>query len=547
MPPPPPAAPGLEALLDALRAGAAGRVVVVGGGRTGGAAARLLARLGGAPTVVDDAPAEKLREGLIKAGVDAAALVDGAPEPASASGVSGIVGVVGGGIPAAVVAGADLLVLSPGVPRAHPAVAPALASVPCVNEVELAAGVLAAHGVAPALIGVTGTNGKSTTTTMCGAIARAWDPNAFVGGNLGTPYCACALDVLDHKPAPRVAVLELSSYQLETIQMLALDAAVVTNLSPDHLDRYPDAAAYYAAKARIFALVKPGGGAALNAADPESRAHLAAAAQGVGARCDFDISIGIEDVASTSLRAGSSAEPPGAIEIVAGPPARLRVLPPLAHAPTMVPAPAEGAGAVPVIEVTLKNPHIVGHHNRQNAAAAVAGALLAGIPPAAWQAGLDAYAGIAHRLERVGEHAGVAWFNDSKGTNVDATVTAVKSFAGGVHLIAGGRGKGTPYAPLVDVSKGRVAAVYTIGEDAQKIGDAYAAAGFSVVPCGTLDVACDKAAAAAKPGEVILLSPACASFDQFRDYAQRGEAFRAEFERRHGRATAGAPPGGKPQ
>ncbi|MCC7074518.1 MAG: UDP-N-acetylmuramoyl-L-alanine--D-glutamate ligase [Deltaproteobacteria bacterium] len=459
---------------DLLHHAAGARAVVVGGAKTGAAAARVLVQLGATVTLVDDAPAAKVADGIAKHGLDPAAITLRA-----------------GGIDAAIVAGADLVVLSPGVPRAHAALQGALAAgVPLFNEIELAAAVLPSS---VAVIAVTGTNGKSTTTTMAGAIASAADARAFVGGNLGTPYCQAALDMLAGAPPPRFAVLELSSYQLETIGTLAVRAAVVTNLSPDHLDRYPDVGAYYAAKARVFALVAPGGGVSLNAADAESRAHLTSMLPRDRARCDFDVPTALEGIAIT----------PHGVQVRWG---SVRA------------------------DLTLANPRIVGHHNRQNAAAAVAGALLAGIPPEAWQAGLDAYAGIAHRLERIGEARGVVWYNDSKATNVDAAVTGLKSFLRGVHLIAGGLGKGAPYAPLVDAARDRVRAVYTIGRDAPAIEAAFADVA-PVVSCGTLEVACERAAAAAVPDDVILLSPACASFDQFRDYAHRGDAFRQCFRR----------------
>ncbi|MCC7109767.1 MAG: UDP-N-acetylmuramoyl-L-alanine--D-glutamate ligase, partial [Deltaproteobacteria bacterium] len=160
--------------------------------------------------------------------------------------------------------------------------------------------------------------------------------------------------------------------------------------------------------------------------------------------------------------------------------------------------------------------------------AAVAGALLVGIPPSAWQAGLDAWAGIAHRRERVGESRGVVWYNDSKATNVDAALTGLRSFERGVHLLAGGLGKGAPYAPLVEVARGRVAAVYTLGADAPAIEAAFTGV-VPVIRCGTLEVACRRAAAVARPGDTVLLSPACASFDQFKDYVHRGESFRDWF------------------
>ncbi len=450
------------------------RVVVAGGGKTGAAAARLLVQRGARVTLVDDADIAKVREGLTKNGVDLASITLRA-----------------GGIDAATVSNAELVVLSPGVPRAHRAIQVAEAEgIPIVSELELAAAALPASVV---VIAITGTNGKSTTTTMAGAIARVADPAAFVGGNLGTPYCQAALDVAAGASAPGLAVLELSSYQLETLTHLAVRAAVVTNLSPDHLDRYPSAASYYAAKARIFSLVCAGGGTSLNAADAETRAHLTPVLPANRARCDFDVPSGLEGIAVDGER----------LQVRYG-------------------------GATH--EVTLTNPRIVGHHNRQNAAAAIAGAVLAGVPPGAWQQGIDGYTGIAHRLERVGEARGVAWYNDSKATNVDAAVTGLKSFTRGVHLIAGGLGKGAPYAPLVEAAHGRVAAVYTIGADAPAIEAAFAGA-VPLVRCGTLDVACERAAAAARSGDAVLLSPACASFDQFKDYAHRGDSFRACFQR----------------
>ena len=447
-------------------------VVVVGGGKTGAAAARLLVQHGARVTLVDDAPEAKVREGLGKHGLDMATVTLRA-----------------GGMDADVVAAADLVVLSPGVPRAHAALQRALtAGVPVVNEVELAAAALPAS---VAVLAITGTNGKSTTTTMAGAIARIADPDAFVGGNLGTPYCQAALDVAAGAPAPRFAVLELSSYQLETLRHLVVKAAVVTNLSPDHLDRYPSAADYYAAKARVFGLLAANGGVALNAVDAESRAHLIAAVPGQRTRCDFDVPEGVEGIGIRGAR----------LEVRHGDATR---------------------------ELGLDNPRIVGHHNRQNAAAAVAGALLVGIPPSAWQPGLDAWTGIAHRLERVGESRGVVWYNDSKATNVDAALTGLRSFERGVHLLAGGLGKGAPYAPLVDVARGRVAAVYTLGADAPAIEAAFTGV-VPVIRCGTLEVACRRAAAVARPGDTVLLSPACASFDQFKDYVHRGESFREWF------------------
>ncbi len=473
-------------MLELLKDPRGARVAVTGGGKTGAAAARLLVRLGATVEVHDDAPADKVGEGLKKHGLD----------PAK-------VAIRGGGLSAEALRAVDLIVLSPGVPRAHAALAAnrggALATVPCVNELELgyaqlAQGPAGASGVV--VLAITGTNGKSTTTTIAGAIARVRDPQAFVGGNLGTPLCAAIMDGLapGAAAAPRILVIELSSYQLETIRHLPVDAAAVTNLTPDHLDRYADVDAYYAAKARLFDLITARGGVSLNASDAESRRCLFTALPGRVTPCHFDVHRGETGV---EIAADALVVQPG--------------------------------GAV----LRLGNPSIVGHHNRQNAAAAAALALLVGIDAAVVQAGLDAYAGIAHRLERVGVHDGVVWWNDSKATNVDAAVTALKSFdridqGGGVHLIAGGLGKGAPYGPLVDESRGRVVAVYTIGADAPAIAAAYEGV-VDLVDCGDLARATAEAARRARPGQHIVLSPACASFDQFRDYGHRGEEFRARF------------------
>lgn len=464
-------------------------VAVVGGGKTGAAVVRVLLRdtsRARRVTLCDDAPLDKVRAGLQKNGVDVDA-VD----------VAVAVDVNAGGIDAGVIDAADLVVLSPGVPRAHPALQRAVATPgKVINELEVGIALLGdAAGVR--VLAITGTNGKSTTTTMAGAIAQTRDPQAFVGGNLGTPLCAAVCDGLTAgtPSAPRLLVLELSSYQLESLTHLAVHAAVVTNLTPDHLDRYDSVDAYYAAKARLFDLVVDGGGIGLNRADPETARFLVPrlpSAAGLRTTCHFDIS---------GAERGVEVRPEALV---------LR------------------GGDVDGAQIPLTNPRIVGHHNRQNAAAAAALALMVGLRPDEIARGLDAYGGIAHRLERVGEHQGVVWWNDSKATNVDAAVTALKSFASGVHLIAGGRGKGSPYQPLVDAARGKVKAVYTIGEDAPAVAAAFAGV-IDVVDCATLDVACARAAAAAAGGDHVVLSPACASFDQFRDYGHRGERFRELF------------------
>jgi UDP-N-acetylmuramoylalanine--D-glutamate ligase len=487
---------GLISAMELLSSPRGAKVAVVGAGKTGAAAARLLVSLGAHVEIHDDAPQSKVGEGLLRHGLDLTK-----------------VRIVGDGLQATALEQADLLVLSPGVPRTHPALLNVLAHLPCVNELELGYAQLASGAAGRAglcVLAITGTNGKSTTTTMAGSIARAHDAQAFVGGNLGTPLCAAMNDGLQPgtEETPRVLVVELSSYQLETIHHLPLHAAAITNLTPDHLDRYPSVDAYYDAKAQVVSLLRSNGGVSLNARDPESRRCLWSALPGSLVSCHFDVSpgdVGVE-ITNNMLRVNH---------------------------------PAYGQHSF-----LLRNPHIVGHHNRQNAAAAAALALLAGFDQATIQSGLDIYGGIAHRLERIGEARGVTWWNDSKATNVDAAVTALASFAttaegGGVHLIAGGLGKGAPYAPLVEASRGRVVAVYTIGADADEIAKAFAGV-VEVVPCGDLENAAGVAFARAQQGEHLLLSPACASFDQFRDYGHRGESFRAHFARH---ATSSKTPG----
>ncbi|MFZ9889248.1 MAG: UDP-N-acetylmuramoyl-L-alanine--D-glutamate ligase, partial [Myxococcota bacterium] len=376
----------------------------------------------------------------------------------------------------------DFLVLSAGVPRDHVALRAAIAhGIPVVSEIEVAA----AHLPDATFLGITGTNGKSTTTTMLGAILRQADPQAFVGGNLGTPLC----DALDFGAMPRLVALELSSYQLETIESLRLAAGIITGLAPDHLDRYPDVDAYWKAKANLLGLLGSDGVAILNAQDPNSQQVLFPQRKGPG--FDFGVGRGSLGVAIQG-----------------------RVLELTTEARTIA------------LEIT--NERIVGHHNLMNAAAACAGALAIGLTAESCESGLHAWPGIEHRLERLGVACGLEWFNDSKATNVDAAVTALRSFASGVHLIAGGKGKGSSYAPLVETSVGRVEAVYVIGEDAEVIADAFDGQ-IPVVRAGTLENAVAQILARAAPGQTLLLAPACASFDQFPNYKVRGETLRRLF------------------
>jgi UDP-N-acetylmuramoylalanine--D-glutamate ligase len=335
--------------------------------------------------------------------------------------------------------GIDVLVKSPGVPGDVPLVVAARErGIPVWSEVELGYRLLAPAGTR--FVGVTGTNGKSTTTALLGAIFEAAGRDVAVAGNIGVP-----LTSVEHADW---VVCELSSFQLEDVHELACDVAVLLNLEPDHLDRYPTFEAYRAAKLRIF-----------------ERARAKVVPRGLG----LD---GIEFAADDPL-------------------------------------PAE--------------PRIRGAHNRENAAAATAAARAAGIGDDAIAAGLLAFPGVPHRLEPVGEREGVRYINDSKATNVAAALRGLAAYAGEpVHLILGGSPKGEDFAPLATAIGANVRSVHLIGAEAPRLAE--------VVDGdvdGTLDAAVAHAASLAEPGDVILLSPACASYDQFANFEERGEAFRA--------------------
>jgi UDP-N-acetylmuramoylalanine--D-glutamate ligase len=443
------------------------RITVVGLGRSGVAAARLCAREGASVTVTDSRTAAALGPAL------------------EALEVLPLRRMLGGHDERDFTA-ADLVVVSPGVPMSMaPLQAARAAGVPIWGEVELAARFL---GTTP-LVAITGTNGKSTTTALAGAL-YAEDRRAFVGGNLGTPLCE---HVLSGLPAD-VVVAELSSFQLEGIERLRARVAAVLNVTPDHLDRYPGLDAYAAAKARLFETQQPGDFTVSNLRDERAMA-MAAASRGALYTFGF----------GPPARAAARAPDPDGPELwfyryAAGSPERYRVA----------------------------NRALRGRHNLENAMAALLCARLLGVPGAAVQRGLDNFGGLPHRLELVRERNGVEWINDSKATNVDSTSVGLAAFPPGrarVVLILGGRGKHAPYQPLRALFPERVKALLTIGEDAPAIEEALSGAA-PITRCGTLGDAVAHAATLAGGGDVVLLSPACASYDQFRSYEDRGERFR---------------------
>lgn len=367
---------------------------------------------------------------------------------------------------------AGLVVVSPGLPLDEPLFAAARArGIELVGDVEL----FAREAAAP-VVAITGTNGKSTVTTLVGEMARhaGWDVR--VGGNLGTP----ALDLLGG--SPQLYVLELSSYQLESTSSLGLVAGAVLNLTPDHMDRYAGLGEYAAAKARIFAHCAT---AVVNLDDPWVAAMPRPGQRVVGFSVDghpaADWQLVSQDGADWLAR-----------------------------------------GAEPWLATS--DLRIAGRHNAANALAALAIGESAGIPRAAMLAALREFPGLPHRSQWVRDRGGVRWLDDSKGTNVGATLAAVQGLVGTLVLVAGGDGKNQDFAPLADALRGRVRLAVLIGRDARRLGAALAGA-CEVGYAGSMVEAVAVAAEAARPGDTVLLSPACASLDMFRDYAHRGEVF----------------------
>ena len=443
------------------------KVTVVGLARSGIAAARLCVREGASVTVTDSRPAAALGPAL------------------EALEVLPLRRMLGGHDQRDFTA-ADLVVVSPGVPMSVPELQAARAAgVPIWAEVELASRFI---GATP-LVAVTGTNGKSTTTALAGALFSE-DRRAFVGGNLGTPLCEY---VLSGQPAD-VVVAELSSFQLEGIERLRARVAAILNVTPDHLDRYDGLDAYAAAKARLFETQQPGDFAVANLRDNRAMAMAAASRAAV-------YTFGFGPPARAAARAQEEAG--GELwfyRYAAGSPERYR----------------------------LANRALRGRHNLENAMAALLCARLLGVPGAAVQRGLDHFPGLPHRLELVSERGGVEWINDSKATNVDSTSVGLAAFPPGrarVVLILGGRGKHAPYAPLRTLFPERVKVLLTVGEDAPAIERELGGLA-ATESCGTLAAAVSRAAALTGPGDVVLLSPACASYDQFKSYEERGERFR---------------------
>ncbi len=441
------------------------RVLVYGLGLSGRAAARLLLSRGVSVVGVDTKPKEKLDlENLDEA----------------ATGKVTFELLAGHELEQLTPGSFDAVVVSPGVPMDRPLLEDARQhGLPVIAEVELAA-----PFVNGPIVGITGSNGKSTTTAMTGAMLRAAGLPVEVCGNIGVPLAG-----LVDGPPGRIFVVELSSFQIEGIVSMKPRAAALLNLSEDHLDRYGSMEAYAAAKKRLFLTQDAEGIAVLNADDP------AAAEVETLARKRWFSRRG-------RVRDGCWVDTDG------------RVL--------------EAVPDEPGVELFhTSDVPLAGVHNLENAMAAALLARAIGAEPAEIRQGLLGFKGLPHRMVKVGEKDGVTWYDDSKGTNPGATAKSLEGFAdGSVHIILGGRNKGADLASLTPLVAQKARRAYLIGEAAEEFALALGEA-VQFERSGTLEQAVRSAAEQARPGEAVLLSPACASFDQFRNFVHRGEVFQA--------------------
>jgi UDP-N-acetylmuramoylalanine--D-glutamate ligase len=436
------------------------RVLVVGLGRSGVASALFLKQRGAQVTVSDSKPQEQLGEEI-------SVLLDHG------------IAIETGGHGERTFHGQDLIVVSPGVPVDSPPLVQARAlGEPVIGEIELAARFLPKN-----IVAITGSNGKTTTTTLTGEIIAAGGYATYVGGNIGTP----AVSLVDAARPDSVIVLEVSSFQLETIQIFRPKVAVVLNVTPDHLDRHRTFETYVDAKARIFENQQADDFAVLNGDD--------SVCVGLAGRTPaqvFWFSRKKEVQQGTFVRDG-------------------RILF------------RDSAGQTEIMlasEIPLK-----GAHNLENSLAAVCAGVVMKCVPERIRAAVHNFKAVEHRLEYVATIRGVEYYNDSKATNVDATIKALESFPANIHLILGGKDKGSDYTVLNDLLRERVKYVYTIGAAAEKIEYQIKEAA-ETVHAKSLDNAVQRASANAQPGDIVLLAPACASFDQFRNYEHRGKVFK---------------------
>ncbi len=438
------------------------KVLVVGLGKSGLAAALFLRRRGAQVTVSDIRSAEALAKDI------PALLEEG-------------INVEAGGHGLLTFRRQDLIVVSPGVPLETPELVQVRNfGLPVIGELELSARFLKGKTLA-----ITGSNGKTTTTTLVGEILKAAGLHTRVAGNIGVPV----ISLVDESTDDSWSVLEVSSFQLESTQQFHPQIAVILNITPDHLDRHGSFENYALAKERIFAAQDENDFVVLNADNARAAAASSRSkAQVYWFSLDRTVPRGTWVDAGHIYFRGAKDAPAETVMLLSG--------------------------------IPLK-----GEHNVENVLAAACASRLAGASPDAIRRAVEGFKAVEHRLEYVATINGVEFYNDSKATNVDATAKAVAAFPGGIHLILGGKDKNSDYTQLADLLRARVRAVYTIGSAAEKI-ESHLRGVVSIHSCGTLDKAVSTAAAAAHPGEIVLLAPACSSFDQFENYEQRGRTFK---------------------
>jgi UDP-N-acetylmuramoylalanine--D-glutamate ligase len=451
------------------------KVLVVGLGKSGLAAALFLRRRGAQVTVSDLRSAQALSKeipSLMEAGI----------------------AVEAGGHGLLTFRRQDLIVVSPGVPLSTPELVQVRTlGLPIIGELELAARFLEGN-----VLAITGSNGKTTTTTLCGEIFSAAGLKTRVAGNIGLPV----IEVVDESTAGAWSVIEVSSFQLETTESFHPRIAVILNITPDHLDRHGTFENYVAMKEKIFANQTADDFLVLNGDDPVTQQAASRARSQV-----FWFS------RSKIVRRGAF----------------------LMNGMVMF-RPSEEAKPIPLLP--LADIPLKGEHNIENVLAAVCAACVVNIPAEVIARTVTGFHAVEHRLEFVATIHGVDYYNDSKATNVDATSKAIASFPGNIHLILGGKDKNSDYTQLNALLRARVKTVYTIGSAAEKIENQIAGT-TRVIRSGTLEAAVDQAAGEAVAGDVVLLAPACSSFDQFENYEQRGSVFKQSVLARRG-ANEGA-------
>jgi len=454
------------------------RVLVVGLARTGLATALFCAARGARVTATDTRTEKELSDTvatLQKAGV-ALEL---------------------GGHRQEMVLDADLIIPSPGVPADAPLLQFARAKdVTIWSEVELASRFLKGR-----LIGITGSNGKTTTTSLIEHILKNTGFSTILAGNIGMPLISCVEKTSDKS----ITVAELSSFQLELIEKFRPNISVFLNLTPDHLDRHHTLESYGAAKARIFENQTEADSAVLNADDPGTTPYAPAKPQ------VFWLSRKQRVAQGVFLRGKEILFRRDGVE----------------------------EAALKLADIPLP-----GAHNVENVLAAVAATRLAGAEPSAIAKGVRSFAGVEHRLEFVAEIAGVRFYNDSKATNVDATLKALDAFPGRILIILGGKDKGSDYTVLQAPLRGKAILALLIGAAAGKI-EKQIAGSVAIEQAGTIERAVETAAHAARAGDVVLLAPACASFDQFQNYEHRGRVFKELVHQLERQAASTTPLGGR--